>query len=76
MLRTLIVGCLWWGLAAAVQAADPLPADDPRVKFFEEKVRPILVEHCQQCHGTKKQQADLRLDSLEGALKGASMARR
>jgi mono/diheme cytochrome c family protein len=70
MLRTLIVGCLWWGLAAAVQAADPLPADDSRIKFFEEKVRPILVEHCQQCHGTKKQQADLRLDSLEGALKG------
>lgn len=70
MLRILIVGCLWLGLATAVQAADPLPADDPRVKFFEEKVRPILVEHCQQCHGTKKQQADLRLDSLEGALKG------
>ncbi|MDB5337882.1 MAG: Planctomycete cytochrome [Planctomycetaceae bacterium] len=70
MLRTLIVGCLWFGMAAALQAADVIPADDSRVKFFEEKVRPILVEHCQQCHGAKKQQADLRLDSLEGALKG------
>ncbi len=70
MLRTWIVGCLWFAMAVTLQAADTIPADDPRVKFFEEKVRPILVEHCQGCHGTKKQQADLRLDSLEGALKG------
>ncbi|MES2791782.1 MAG: PSD1 and planctomycete cytochrome C domain-containing protein [Planctomycetota bacterium] len=70
MLRILIVGCLWCGLATALLAADEIPADDPRAKFFEEKVRPILVEQCQQCHGAKKQQADLRLDSLDGALKG------
>ena len=70
MLRVLSIGCAWLGLAAAVQAADGVSPDDPRAKFFEEKVRPILVEHCQQCHGVKKQQADLRLDALEGALKG------
>lgn len=70
MLRMVIVGCLWLGMNLAAQAADAIPADDPRVKFFEAQVRPILVDHCQQCHGTKKQQADLRLDSLQGALKG------
>ena len=70
MLRKLIVGCLWIAMSAAMSVAEEIPSDDPRVKFFEEQVRPILVEHCQQCHGGKKQQADLRLDSLEGALKG------
>ncbi len=70
MPRKWVVGCVWLSLATVLQAADAIPADDPRVKFFEEKVRPILVEHCQQCHGTKKQQADLRLDSRDGALKG------
>ncbi|MBV09490.1 MAG: hypothetical protein CMN21_09770 [Rubinisphaera sp.] len=38
--------------------------------FFENKVRPILVEHCYECHGTKKQWADLRLDSHAAILKG------
>ncbi len=38
--------------------------------FFETKVRPILVAHCFECHGTKKQWADLRLDSHAAILKG------
>lgn len=31
---------------------------------FEEKVKPILQEHCFKCHGEKKQKGDLRLDTL------------
>ena len=45
-----------------------LTADDPAkagAEFFESRVRPILVEHCQKCHGPKKQEAGLRLDSRE-----------
>jgi mono/diheme cytochrome c family protein len=38
--------------------------------LFENKIRPLLVEHCQQCHGEKKQWAGLRLDSREAMLKG------
>jgi hypothetical protein len=41
------------------------------VEFFERQIRPVLVEHCQGCHGEKKQQASLRLDSREGLLKGS-----
>lgn len=70
MLRVLLIGLTWLALIAAAQAADGVSADDPRAKFFEDKIRPILVEHCQQCHGAKKQQADLRLDALAEALKG------
>ena len=42
------------------------PSDDR----FEREIRPILIEHCQKCHGPNKQMAGLRLDSLQAALKG------
>ena len=40
------------------------------IKQFESEVRPILVEHCQSCHGPKKQEASLRLDSANGLQTG------
>ncbi len=39
-------------------------------KFFEEQIRPILSMHCQQCHGAKKAESGLRLDSRKGILQG------
>ncbi len=33
------------------------------VDFFERRIRPVLVEHCQSCHGADKQKGGLRLDS-------------
>src|SRR5581483_4179155 len=38
--------------------------------LFEKHVRPVLVENCLSCHGTKKQMGGLRLDSREAMLKG------
>ncbi len=37
---------------------------------FEKHIRPLFVEHCLTCHGPKKQQASLRLDSRNHALGG------
>ncbi|XAL98944.1 hypothetical protein OT109_15320 [Phycisphaeraceae bacterium D3-23] len=34
-------------------------------------IQPIMDAHCTQCHGDSKQNADLRLDSLEHALQGS-----
>jgi len=64
-----------WLLTSAVapffwlplQAAEPNPA---AVEFFEKSIRPILVENCTSCHGVKKQQGGLRLDTAEGLAKG------
>ena len=39
-------------------------------EFFEKRVRPILVANCISCHGEKKQESGLRLDSREAILKG------
>src|SRR5262245_32865073 len=38
--------------------------------FFEKSIRPILVARCFECHGEKKQEAGVRLDSRSGLLKG------
>ena len=38
--------------------------------FFEAKIRPVLVEHCFKCHGPRKQESGLRLDSRESMLRG------
>ena len=41
-----------------------------QVEFFENSVRPVLVEHCYKCHGPEKQKGDLRMDSRAALLKG------
>ena len=58
--------CLWlFGLPADhVTAAD----DD----LFELRVRPLLIKHCLDCHGPKKQEGGLRLDSRSGWQRGGS----
>ncbi len=39
-------------------------------RFFEQHVRPLLVENCFECHGKSKQKGDLRLDSISEILAG------
>src|SRR5688572_29563705 len=51
------------------------PADPKGIEFFESKIRPVLVEHCYQCHSAealtkKKLRGGLLLDTREGLLKG------
>ena len=55
--------------ASRIDAQRP-PISTSQAEFFEAKVRPILVEHCFKCHGPRKQEAGLRLDSREGILRG------
>ncbi|MGH8254554.1 MAG: c-type cytochrome domain-containing protein [Steroidobacteraceae bacterium] len=38
--------------------------------FYAVRVAPILDEHCAGCHGTRRQKAKLRLDTLAAALRG------
>ena len=52
-----------------VLSARPVVADET-ADFFERRIRPVLAENCFSCHGPKKQQAGLRLDSRDAILKG------
>ena len=47
-----------------------LEAADQRIEFFEKRIRPLLVHHCQECHGSDQQEGKLRLDSMAGWKRG------
>jgi len=65
-----------WLLVALLLVENLVRADE-RVEFspqaiesFEKRVRPILIEYCVECHGEKKQESGLRLDTRTGVLNG------
>ncbi len=62
--------CLMLGMISVAGRAECAEPTAEQLKFFEMSVRPLLVEHCQKCHGEKKQWGALRLDSHEALLKG------
>ncbi len=69
-ITTRIIGLTVSFVFAGAGAAAP-PANPQGVEFFEKNVRPLLVAKCQSCHGTKRQQGGLRLDSRATLLKGS-----
>jgi Protein of unknown function (DUF1549)/Protein of unknown function (DUF1553)/Planctomycete cytochrome C len=58
-----LIGTLAPGLRADSQSPEG-------IEFFEKKVRPILVEKCEKCHGSQRQKGGLRLDSRQAAFTG------
>lgn len=40
------------------------------LEFFESKIRPLLIEHCYECHSGSELNGGLSLDSREGLLRG------
>ena len=72
-LRLTGASAAWRWLVVGLVTLALLPAADPASsEFFEQRVRPVLAEHCYQCHATnaKKIKADLVVDSLAGLLHG------
>ncbi|NUM52127.1 MAG: DUF1553 domain-containing protein [Candidatus Hydrogenedentes bacterium] len=59
-------------MAAALSAILPSGAEDPSFDYFEQHIRPVLIEHCYTCHSAESEslKAGLLLDTREGALKG------
>ena len=41
-----------------------------QLDFFENRIRPLLVQHCIECHGPAKSENGLRLDSRSAILSG------
>ncbi len=58
--------------AIILSASSALAADPAGITFFEQKVRPVLIEHCYSCHSAeaKKLKGNLFLDSKAGWQKG------
>ena len=62
------LGILFWS-PKLIFAEEPT---QEQLDFFENKIRPVLAEHCYSCHSTqsKKLKAELYLDNREQALNG------
>jgi hypothetical protein len=58
---------VWLFVGFPLRAADPVD-----VQFFEQRIRPVLVQHCYRCHSaeSKKPRGGLRVDSRAGLGKG------
>lgn len=59
-------------LISRVEADEPRDFTQQQLAFFEAKIRPVLVEHCYECHaaGAKIVQGGLRVDHRVGLTKG------
>ena len=73
--RTSIMTLLWflvcsWVTTVAMAENGSFSAD--QLEFFEEKIRPLLSQHCYECHSprTKEPKGGLRLDRREHLLTG------
>jgi hypothetical protein len=55
-----------------VAACGESPADRKSLEFFESRIRPVLIEHCYECHSAASEtpEAGLRLDTRLGLLTG------
>ncbi len=60
---------------AVTHAGEPVDAE--KLDFFETKIRPVLVEHCYECHSSQSSsvEGELRLDSREALLAGGATGR-
>ena len=72
-LTPLVVGT--WIASAMWIATPPSIAMEPNlagIDFFETKIRPVLIEHCYECHSSssKSLKGGLQLDHRDGLLKG------
>jgi hypothetical protein len=56
----------------AARGAEPSPITGERLEFFEKRIRPLLVEHCYECHAADAEEigGGLRLDRHDTRLAG------
>jgi cytochrome c553 len=66
---------LWTGLVLLAQTALVEAQDPATVEFFEAKIRPVLVQHCYECHSkeAKSVKGGLLLDHREGLRSGGDL---
>lgn len=71
-LRVLVLCFTSWVPFVSAQQSAPTSDLSAKLEFFESKIRPVLIEHCYECHSAeaKTVQAGLVLDTAQGLLNG------
>ncbi|MBL8815846.1 MAG: DUF1553 domain-containing protein [Planctomyces sp.] len=71
--RCVLTAVLWLSVSTDLNAtAQEAPPESQQLEFFESKIRPILAEHCYECHSSaaKSIKGGLQVDSRQGLLMG------
>ena len=68
-LTTCIIAAMAW-LPALPGGAGAAALRPEQIEFFEQRIRPILINECYECHGAAKQKGGLRVDYRDGLHKG------
>lgn len=66
-LRILLLIVLALRLAPDVRADEPTPG---QIEFFENRIRPLFVERCRECHGEERAKGGLKLTSGDAFRRG------
>jgi hypothetical protein len=70
-LRIVIALAAFPFMACDIRSAEPAAqASTEALRFFESRIRPLLIENCYKCHADKKQRGSLRVDSRAALLSG------
>ena len=69
-LTVLTVGCLA-NVASAIDTSKLPPPSAQKDVTYAKDIKPLLDASCVRCHGAERPKAGLRLNSLEGVLKGS-----
>lgn len=68
-LTSVVLASAWLGGVAAEERS----ADDETVAFFESRIRPVLIEHCYECHNSLDvREGGLAVDHAEAIRAGGS----
>ncbi len=69
--RPVMITLMILGMVGIVDA-DNTPQKDRGIEFFEAKIRPVLIQHCYECHAadSKSIRGGLLLDTRAGTLNG------
>ena len=74
--KTTIIGisiaALTLAAVADVDVSKLPPASTQKGVTYAKEIKPIFEKSCVKCHGAEKPKAKLRLDNLEGTLKGSA----
>jgi hypothetical protein len=76
MKNVILISTLTLATVAVMAAPLPDPSKLPPASkqegvTYEKDIHPIFDENCLRCHGDQRPKANLRLDNLEGVLKGS-----
>lgn len=64
-----VMGVLTISAASSAEEPRDVTSQQP-LEFFEKKIRPLLLRHCCDCHGSEQAEGQLRLDTRNGWERG------